>query len=325
MASSRRRRFRSLLAVAVALVAACGLGGGDDPGASGARPTAPTATVPPAPTTTALARTAQWEPGPGEPAVEVKLAAARAVEAVGNHRDGEGTVEAARARLAAAGLEAGFADSATLLLGPGQATAAVVYPQLSGLATSEAGVMLVVDIRRATDAGVEEVRRTLDVRVAGGAGRWRATAVAADPPAASGAASDAAIALADAPSLDLSVEAADDLRRGAVDERLVALLSQWVAEGIELGVTVFSTGHPANVFNTGRMSNHTAGRAVDIWAVGGAPMAGNRDSPVLRDLVARAIAAGATEIGAPFDTDGAGGLVFTDTVHEDHLHIAFDR
>ena len=268
---------------------------------------------------------ARWEPGPGEPAIDVKLAAARAVEAVGTYEPEGGTIDAAQERLAAAGLETGFADSAAQLLGSGAATADVVYPQLSGLAGAEAGVMLVVDITRASDGEVDVQRHTLDVRVASGPAGWRATAIAVDQPAPSDDPSASSVELADSPVLDLPVEAGADLRRGAVDDRLVALLAEWASEGIELGVSVFSTGHPANVFATDRQSNHTAGRAVDIYAVGGRLIAANRESPVIRDLVDRALAAGATEIGAPFDPDGRGGRVFTNTVHQDHLHIAFER
>lgn len=308
-----------------ALVAGCAeRAPNPDSGGAATSPSSPSVVTTPA--EPALPPAQRWQPGPGEPAIEVKLAAARAVEAVGTYPEGKGTIEAARQRLAAAGLEQGFADTAAQLLGDSEATAEVVYPQLSGLATTEAGVMLVVDVTRATDDGVDVQRRTLDVRVAGGAGRWRATAIAVDTPAPSAAEpSEASIALADAAGLDLPDEAAADLRRGAVDERVVALLTGWVEDGIDLNVSVFSTGHPMNVFATDRPSNHTAGRAVDIWGVDGVAIAAAPASPLVRELVDRALAAGATEIGAPFDPDGPGGRVFTNTVHEDHLHIAFER
>jgi len=322
---ARRRHLFHLTSFVVAtlLAAACVDSASSTADGSPSTSSSSTATTRPAPV---LPPVSPWQPGPGEPAIEVKIAAARAVEAVGTYAPGEGTIDAARSRLVAAGLEAGFADSAAPLLGSGEATVEVVYPQLSGLAPPEAGVMLVADLTRATDEGVDVQRRTLDVRVAGGPGAWRATAIAVDTPAPSAEQpSEASIALADADALDLSIEAAADLRRGAVDDRLVSMLTEWAADGIGLSVSVFSTGHPMNVFATDRPSNHAAGRAVDIWGVDGVAIAAAPEAPRVRELVDRALAAGATEIGAPFDPDGRGGRVFTNTVHEDHLHIAFER
>lgn len=290
---------RAAALVLLVLLSACG-GGGSAPSLPAARP---------------------WAPGPGEPAVEVKLAAARALEAVGAPGEDD-----ARSRLVAAGLEPGFADTAEALLGEGEASLDVVYPQLAGLTATEAAVMAVVDVHRVEGSEIVSERRTVDVRLTGGDGAWRATAVAADAAAPSGGdPSAAALALVASPTLDLPVTAADDLRRGAVDERVVELLASWVADGRSLGVTVFSRGHPNKVFGTDRTSNHATGRAVDIWSVDGVAIAADKQSDTVRALVADAVAAGANEIGAPFDSDGPGGDVFTNIVHEDHLHLAFEE
>ena len=132
----------------------------------------------------------------------------------------------------------------------------------------------------------------------------------------------AALALLDEPRVDLPDSAQWDLQRGFVDDRVVELV-RTLATDHELRVTVFGTGHPANVFGTDRTSNHTAGRGVDIWSIDGRPVAEQRDAPVIVSIIEKARAFGATEIGAPVDTDGSGGSVFTNTVHHDHLHLAF--
>jgi uncharacterized heparinase superfamily protein len=85
---------------------------------------------------------------------------------------------------------------------------------------------------------------------------------------------------------------------------------------------VLRTGHPREVFGTARTSNHTHGRAVDVWRVDGRPVV-DPATPraLLRDVMVRAGRLGATEVGGPFDVDGPGRGFFTDDVHRDHLHV----
>jgi hypothetical protein len=88
-------------------------------------------------------------------------------------------------------------------------------------------------------------------------------------------------------------------------------------------VTVIETGHAYRTVN-GSVSNHFSGRAADIGAVGGMPVAAG--NAAAREL---ALALGAlpadlrpTEIGSPWAIDGP--AYFTDADHRDHLHVAFD-
>ena len=264
-----------------------------------------------------------WAPSSaGEPAPEVKVAATAALQAVGTYGPGEGTIDAARERLRVAGLEPAFADGAGPLLDPdGSGSIDVVYPQLGGLEPTEASVMVVA--RFVTS---HPVTRTIDVRLTSTPAGWRATAIASiggEAPTTPGA-SLVALALLDDPRVDLPDSARWDLERGFVDDRVVELV-RTLAVDHALRVTVFGSGHPANVFGTDRVSNHTAGRGVDIWSIDGRPVSEQRDAPVILDIIERARAAGATEIGAPVETDGPGGIVFTNTVHHDHLHLAFRR
>lgn len=269
---------------------------------------------------------APWAPGPGEQHAAIKSLATTAVQALASYPYEGGTVPAAQARLQAAGLPASLADGAGSLLEPGVASAAtIVYPQIGGLTDSAASVMVVAEMERKGRTGPSRREsRTIDVRVTRSAGKWAVQAIAADGtrPPGSNVPDRAVDALVGNPRVRLPGSAIADLRAGATDPRVVQLL-QALAERWELDVTVLATGHPPNVFETSRTSNHTAGRGVDIWAVDGVPVIEQRESAALRAVVARALELGATEIGAPFDTDGRGGKVFTNAVHLDHLHLAF--
>ena len=96
-----------------------------------------------------------------------------------------------------------------------------------------------------------------------------------------------------------------------------------IAREVPYSVTVLSTGHPHNVFNTDRVSGHTRGYAVDIYAVGGRTVARQRDgsSGPARRLAARLLARGAYQLGSPWILPPGARRSFTDVVHEDHLHL----
>lgn len=304
--------------VVLAAIGACSWADGEA-GTSTAPPSSDTSA---APTTTTTPLPPPWEPGPGEPEPELKRVAARAVQVFATYGPGGGTMEATRARLVTAGLEPLLADGVGAVLHSSAAgSVEIVYPQLGGLSGTEASVMVVASLT------VDDATRTrtFDVRAARTPAGWRATAIVsvggADPDVE---APPAAAALLENDRVVLPDSARWDLEAGLVDTRIVDVLTV-LSASYELSVTVFGTGHPANVFGTVRMSNHTAGRGVDIWAVNGATVATQRDAPLLRTLVDEARSLGITEIGAPFDVDGVGGIVFTNTVHLDHLHLAFKR
>lgn len=267
-----------------------------------------------------------WQASPREPDPDVKRQAAAAVQAIGTYGAGEGTPVAARARLAAAGFSPSLVDGATMLLKADAASGATVrYPQFGGLTPTEASVMVITTLetldrqgRRASET------RVLDVRLARAGTYWTPTAIVADGrrPASGPQPSDGSSPILSNPRIELPDSARDDIRSRQTDPRVIDLLAR-LADQWPVGVTVLATGHPPNVFATDRVSNHKAGRGVDIWSVDGVAVVDQQHSPVLRALVAEALAFGATEVGAPFDTDGPGGRVFTNTLHLDHLHLAF--
>ena len=311
-------RYTAILLVAVSITS-CTTSDASRPTAS---PTTMTTSASTSASTTSTLPS-PWTPStPGEPEPQAKAAAARAVQVLATYGAGDGIVDAARERLRAAGEEPTLADAASVLLDPSaRGSVEIVYPQLGGLEPTEASVMVV-----ARFAATTTVTRTVDVRVARGPGGWRATAIASiggtQPP--SPQASMAALALIDDARVELTDSARWDLEAGLVDDRVVELVRA-LAVDHELAITVFGSGHPPNVFGTDRTSNHTAGRGVDIWAIDGRPVAAQRDDPVIPSIIEQALTLGATEVGAPIDTDGRGGVVFTNTVHHDHLHLAFKR
>lgn len=126
------------------------------------------------------------------------------------------------------------------------------------------------------------------------------------------------------PGIDLPDSARWDIESGAIDARVLDLLAE-LARDHRLSVTVLATGHPNNVFASRRVSNHTVGRAVDIWAIDGRPVVEQRQPDGALAALARSLLArGVTELGGPWDLDGPGGASFANTVHQDHLHLGFD-
>lgn len=335
-------------AVAVAVLVAGCTGPDDAPGAPGApaasaAPTAsappstpsPTPTPSPSPSTPPPVAPApvRWEAGPGEVSPEIKTAAVRVVEGAGTWAlttpaaGPAGAVERAVATgLVAEGADAGrLAEALSPLADDGAPAAAarVVYPQYGGLEADAASVMVVVEQEVLAADGTTATRGvTLDVRLAPGPdGTWRVTGVEPPPRRPAGEPSALGRAVLDDPRVHLPPAAVDDVRAGLVTDEVLAVL-QRLAVAHEVDVSVLRTGHPDEVFGTDRTSNHTRGRAVDVWRVDGRLVV----DPASRDVVVAALraaaAAGATEVGGPVDLDGGpGGGWFSDDLHADHLHV----
>jgi hypothetical protein len=334
-------------ALVVAVVAGC-TGAGPDPAppAASTAPTASATTTAPQPSPTASASPApstppppaapapvRWEAGPGEVSPEIKTAAARVVEGAGTWAlstpaaGPAGAVGRAVATgLVAEGTDAGRLAAALAPLADDDAPAAaarVVYPQYGGLEADAASVMVVVEQEVLSPDGTTAARGvSLDVRLAPGPdGTWRVTGVVPPPRRPAGEPSALGRAVLDDPRVHLPPAAVDDVRAGLVTDEVLAVL-QRLAAAHEVDVSVLRTGHPDEVFGTDRTSNHTRGRAVDVWRVDGRLVV----DPASRDVVVAALraaaAAGATEVGGPVDLDGGpGGGWFSDDLHADHLHV----
>ncbi|TDD85219.1 hypothetical protein [Actinomadura rubrisoli] len=301
---------RTLLAAAVLVLTIAGCA---DPPPRGT----PVTRAPPPPT----AR--PFTVGPDEPAAAVKGAAVRFVEALT-----AGPASSAESRLRSAGQPARLAAAAVPLLADAGA-AEVIYPQLGGLTRDSASVMMLLRVRPRRSGQVGTATRTVEIRLARSRRGWRVVRVASTggaPPRHVADRSSAAAAVLSDDRIQMTDSARWDIEAGRVDARLLRLLTA-IAAKHTISVTVLATGHPHQVYGTGHVSNHTRGRAVDIWAVDGTGVARQRtarESPA-KAVARQALVAGATEVGAPWALGAGGSSTFTNRLHQDHLHIAFDR
>lgn len=266
-----------------------------------------------------------WTPGPGEVRPEIKVVAARLVEVAGTWDSGGSGNEAAEARLAAAGFDpALMAQLSRLIRTDGErASVNILYPQYGGLEVASASVMVALDQALALPDGTSSQRgMTLDVRLVSTSSGWVVTTVDPDQlPTGPGAPSALGERVLSEPRVVLPADALADVEAGVVHDSVLAVL-EGLAQDHIIDVSTFSTGHPVNVFGTDRQSNHSRGRAVDIWRIDGELVVDPSTSrDLLADVMTKAGQFGATEIGGPFDLNGDRSRYFTDDLHKDHLHI----
>lgn len=203
----------------------------------------------------------------------------------------------------------------------------VVYPQLGGVTDRRMSVMVVTRQELTGSGASETVTRTLDVRLRRSDGRWVFDALAS----AGGAPPDEPVRLsqpAQAVLVDERITLTDsarwDIEGGLLDDQVLQTMLA-MAERFPYAVAVVLSGHPIEVFGTDRTSNHTVGRAVDVYAVDGRLVVHQRDQGSAAHLLSRDLFdAGVTELGSPWSFDHVGGRSFTDAVHQDHLHVGYE-
>ncbi|MGM9335574.1 hypothetical protein [Streptomyces murinus] len=292
-------------------------------GCSGVRAPAGRPTPSPA---SALPRTTPWRPGPGEVEPAAKLRAVRVVEAIGAWPEGHGGAAAARSRVAALGLPTALVGQAgPLAPAADQAALQVVFAQYGGLLPRSASVLVVC--RQWTRRGGEVASggTTVDVRLSRGAHGWTVDALrpAHPGPPATALPADTRAALSDA-RITLPPAAVADLRGGRVHSSVTRAMRA-LARSYRIEVSVVRSGHPLDVFGTGRPSDHPRGRAFDVWRIDGHAVV---DPATSRSLIERfmrdAAAAGSYNVGGPVLLTGGGpGQFFSDATHHDHVHIGF--
>ncbi|MFI0449677.1 hypothetical protein [Actinomadura sp. 6N118] len=322
------KNLRGLPAMA-ALVSVAACSGIGSP-AAGTRQTTPARGPATASALPELPRVRPYVIAADEPAPEVKRAAVRFIEVLTNYDDGGGLAVATRKRLAAAGLSPALAGQAGVLLTPSGAGAGeVVYPQLGGLTRSSASIMAVVRLTTRQGANISTSIRTIDVRLARSAAGWVVARIASTGGLRLGdgrAPSPLAARVLANDRIVLPDTARWDIQAGRLDARVLRLMLG-IAAKHTISVTVLSTGHPFQVYGSESVSNHKRGRAVDIWAVDGRRVAEQRrgTGAPARLIAVQALANGATEVGAPWVVSSSRGTSFTNTVHQDHLHLGFKR
>jgi hypothetical protein len=202
----------------------------------------------------------------------------------------------------------------------------VIYPQMGGLKNGRASVMVVTRQTVGTGSDVEfSVVRTLDVRLTLGDSGWMFDSLAS----AGGSFEDleglaAADSVANDPRIEMPDSARLDILAGRVSPLLLSLMAD-LAEQTPYEVAVLVTGHPHNVFETDRQSDHTVGRAVDIVRIGDRMVIDDRGPDSAAFALAQWLYSrpDVAQVGSPWDLDGPESRrSFSDEVHQDHIHVA---
>lgn len=205
----------------------------------------------------------------------------------------------------------------------------VVYPQYGGLnaALTSASVMLVgrQTLMRPDLARPRTREFIVDVRLSGTRQKWNITSAKVGRVPVPATAPAAAQRLLENSRVFLPEPARADLAAGAISKEVVTIV-ETLSQQWRLSVQVLRTGHPTNVFGTDRLSNHSRGRAVDIWEIDGVPIIGSARA-LWEPVIKEAARLGSTEIGGPQlprDTNGLPSVFFANATHQDHLHLGFE-
>ena len=291
-------------------------------------PDVPAETSPPTSTPEPSPLPAPFEPVAVEVYPNAKREAARVVTRLTTYGPGE-TPESVAATLVAGPAAHELATVAAPLFVPGATSTGVVrYAQLGGLAEPQAAVMVVVAQRVEVDGAVlrEEVR-TFDVRLREVGTGWvleEVPSIGGEPVERPADLDPLAARVVDDPRITMPDSARWDIYRGTIDLRLLETMSE-MAELSPYAVAVLASGHPLNVFGRAWASNHTRGRAVDVYAIGGSLVIQQWAEGSAAHRMARMLyEQGIPELGTPWVFTDLGGGSFSDTVHADHLHVAYD-
>ncbi len=224
----------------------------------------------------------------------------------------------------------GLAAEVELVHHPGRwSRGTVEYVQLGGHLGGRISNIIVLRQDIGVDGSSEPERtetRVIEVRLARGeAGDWSLETIAsaggvlAERPADL---SDVAVAVVDHERIDLPDTAAWDIYRGFIDRQLLEVMLD-IAERTPYSVVVLQTGHSHNVFGTDRVSNHSVGRAVDIYKLDTELVvdshATSSDFYALSEWIVSRY--DIREFGSPWRFPDSVAHTFTNEVHHDHLHI----
>lgn len=205
----------------------------------------------------------------------------------------------------------------------------VEYVQLGGHLDGRISNIVVIrqDIGVAGSSEPERTEtRVMEVRLA----RNTADAWALETIASAGGApidrpadlSEAAAAVVDHDRIELPDTAVWDIYRGYIDRQLLRVMRE-IADRGSYSVVVLQTGHSYNVFGTERVSNHSVGRAVDIYEFESELVidshATSSDFYGLSEWIVSRY--DIREFGSPWRFPDAVAHTFTNEVHHDHLHI----
>ena len=205
----------------------------------------------------------------------------------------------------------------------------VEYVQLGG--HHEGRISNIVVIRQ--DIGVQgesepqrRETRVMEIRLARDeAGDWRLETIASSggmPVERPADLSATAAAVVDHERIDLPDTAAWDIYLGSIDRNVMEVMLD-IADRTAYSVVVLKTGHSYNVFGTDRVSNHSVGRAVDIYKLESELVVDSHATfSKFYELSAWIVSRyDIREFGSPWRFPDAVAHTFTNEVHHDHLHI----
>lgn len=230
-------------------------------------------------------------------------------------------------------------DDLAPLLGDNAISTEVVYPQLGGLTRTKASIIALVDTQRFENQQIVRTTRVLDLRLTRSDGKWTVTAVKStggnlkgsgptQPTDSSEPSSELVAQVLEDDNIALTDTSIQDLLEGDIDARVLEVVRGF-ARDHQLSVAVLRTGHPRDVFGTDRQSNHTRGKAVDIWEIDGKPVSyyaqQSADDNPARALMEAALADGSDEVGGPWAFATRDGATFSNIVHQDHIHIGYEN
>ncbi|HUW77385.1 MAG TPA: hypothetical protein VMV52_01385 [Candidatus Nanopelagicaceae bacterium] len=271
-----------------------------------------------------LPKVRQWHPQQGEVEPWIKTRATRLLELAGNWHSGSEGLDAARQRIQAAGFEPNLADALSSLLQAGSSAVLQVRDaQYGGILSTSASVIVVVDQwRLLSDGSLQTGGTTLDIRLTKSSPHWRVVEVLpAHPTGASTQISSPAQQVLQQSRIRLPYAAKADVLSGGIHDSVLKMLLRLSAIHV-VDVSVMRSGHPHNVFGTSRKSDHTIGRAVDIWALDSKPLVLPTNHTLAANAMRLAVAHGAYNVGGPILISGT--QYFSDRTHQDHIHLGFN-
>lgn len=294
------------------------------------------------------ARATPFELVDAEEHSDVKQPGIDFLEATLNYQAGEHGIEAARQRVEQRGAVAyddkALEDLKPLLDDSRAMSASIIYPQLGGLTDTEAALIVVLDVARQTASELRAATRVLDVRMTYSGGVWEVSRVVSTggKPAETVVHSSASSAVenhgteelneverdfVEARGIDLPDSSFADILTDEIHPLPLEILTDF-SDDYDISVAVLRTGHPKNVFDTDRLSNHTRGRAIDVWAIDGIPVSElakrSKENNPAYEMMALALEMGADEVGGPWRISTQYGATFSNEVHLDHIHIGFE-
>ena len=127
------------------------------------------------------------------------------------------------------------------------------------------------------------------------------------------------------PALEIYSCGREDIRNGAIDRRILALMEYLVARGFRLTITSLTCGHGFYTAS-GNVSHHSSGNAIDIAQINGIPVIGNQGEGSITEALVRDV----MQLQGSMEPDQIISLMdfgadntFAMGDHDDHVHVGY--